>query len=78
MRAGYIAGAFDSLISLIQGTDTGDTNYYSECVTNAHMTNLQLATNVATFVDTRPELQGKSVTAGLIGYLIGLCGQPPQ
>src|SRR5262249_54121674 len=79
MRAAYIAGAFDSLITWVsQGADRGETNYYSEGVTNTHMDNKQLATNVAAFVHTRPELQGKSVPFGLIQYLIGLCGQPPQ
>ena len=79
MRAAYIAGAFDMLVTFVsQGADTADTKYYSECVTNTHIDNKQLAMNVATFVDARPELQGKSVAFGLIQYLLGLCGQPPQ
>jgi hypothetical protein len=77
MRSVYIAGAFDSLTTIVP-PGAGYADYYSECVLKSQMNNGQLAMNVATFVDARPELQGKPVTGGLIQYLIGLCGQPPQ
>jgi hypothetical protein len=77
MRSVYIAGAFDSLTT-IAAPDARYPDHYSDCVFKSQMNNGQLAMNVATFVDARPELQGKPVTLGLIQYLLGLCGQPPQ
>jgi hypothetical protein len=76
-RAAYTAGAFDSLTT-ITPPDMRYADHYSECIVNAQMNIGQLTTNVSTFVDARPEWQGKPVTVGLVQYLIGLCGQPPQ
>lgn len=73
----YLAGTFDSLVTI--SGDLTENRYrlhYNECVVNAKMSHTQLALNVSTFVDGRPELQGKPVQAGLIEYLLQLCGRP--
>jgi hypothetical protein len=78
-RWAYVAGAVDSLLTFPpQGADQGWFNHYNTCLGNAHMNAGQVAANLASFVDSRPELQAKAVQIGLITYLQGLCGQPSQ
>jgi len=77
-RAEYIAGAVDSLVLFSDSKELpAYSRHYSECLGQSKMTTVQLAQNLSTFVDGRPELQAKPVQAGLIQYLIGLCGEPP-
>lgn len=76
-RTRYIAGAFDSLVSVApSGAGNLYQEHYSNCLYNAQMSDKQLADNVMSFASTRPELQGNLVTGPLIKYLISLCGQP--
>jgi hypothetical protein len=78
-REAYVAGAFDSLISYSpNGSKDTFMDHYSTCLANSQMTNEQLAINLSTFADSKPELQAKPVQAGLIQYLLALCGPPPQ
>jgi hypothetical protein len=47
-------------------------------VARSQLTTEQLAKNVRTFVAAHPDLQKKPVQAGLINYLVELCGAPPN
>jgi hypothetical protein len=77
-RATYIAGAYDSLVSIATADTASAARHYSKCVTSRQLTNEQLAKNVRAFVTTRPHLQKGPVQGGLINYLVELCGAPPN
>jgi hypothetical protein len=68
-RATYIAGAYDSFISIA----TPDT-----AAAARQLSTEQLAKNVRAFVATRPDLQKGPVQGGLINYLVELCGAAPN
>src|SRR5262245_9900508 len=72
-RAGYIAGAIDSLLFMNPETR----QHYGDCISNAKIFDVQLALNFADFIDARPDLQGGAVQNGLLKYLIALCDQQP-
>ena len=76
-RAMYIAGAYDSLVSIASPDTASTSRHYSKCV-SGRLPVEQLARNVRTFVAARPDLQNKPVQVGLINYLIELCGVPPN
>ncbi len=76
-RAMYIAGAYDSLVSIASPDTASTSRHYSKCV-SGRLPVEQLAKNVHTFVAARPDLQNKPVQVGLINYLIELCGAPPN
>src|SRR5215475_14665434 len=76
-RTMYIAGAYDSLISIVSPDTASTARHYSKCV-SGRVPIEQLAKNVRTFVAARPDLQKKPVQVGLINYLIELCGAPPN
>jgi hypothetical protein len=76
-RAMYIAGAYDSLVSIASADTASTSRHYSKCV-SGRLPVEQLAKNVRTFVAARPDLQNKPVQLGLINYLIELCGAPPN
>ena len=77
-RAVYIAGAYDSLVSIASPDTAPASRHYSKCVARSQLTTEQLAKNVRTFVAAHPDLQKKPVQAGLINYLVELCGAPPN
>src|SRR6516162_3276009 len=76
-RTMYIAGAYDSLVSITSPDTASTARHYSKCV-SGRVPIEQLAKNVRTFVAARPDLQRKPVQVGLINYLIELCGAPPN
>jgi len=76
-RAMYIAGAYDSLVSIVSPETAPIARHYSKCV-SGRVPVEQLAKNVRTFVAAHPDLQKKPVQVGLINYLIELCGAPPN
>jgi hypothetical protein len=79
-RAGYIAGAFDEFTTIV--AVTGDraiaelANRYQGCIGRTRMTHVQLAENVRTFGDTKPELQMLPMPVALMQYLALTCGSP--
>src|SRR5262245_43356401 len=73
----YIAGAYDSLVSITSADTAAISRHYSKCV-SGRIPIEQLAKNVRTFVAARPDLQKKPVQVGLINYLIEHCGPPPN
>jgi hypothetical protein len=75
-RAVYIAGAYDSLVSIASPDTASASRHYSRCVARNQLTSEQLAKNVRTFVTAHPDLQNKPVQAALINYLVELCGAP--
>jgi len=77
-RATYIAGAYDSLVSIASADTASAARHYSKCVASRQLSNDQLAKNVRAFVATRPHLQKGPVQGGLINYLVELCGAPPN
>ena len=77
-RAVYIAGAYDSLVSIATPDTASASRHYSKCIGSNRLTNEQLARNVRTFVATRPDLQKGPVQGGLLNYLVELCGAPPN
>jgi hypothetical protein len=77
-RATYIAGAYDSLISIATPDTASASRHYSKCVVSHQLTTEQLAKNVRAFVAKRPDLQKGPVQGGLINYLVELCGVPPN
>jgi hypothetical protein len=77
-RVMYIAGAFDSLVTFIEGEQAlRNRVHYNNCMETSQMTIVQLATNVLNFAKDKPELHTGSVQAALIEYLNATCGQPP-
>src|SRR5215468_1793384 len=76
-RTMYIAGAYDSLVSIASPDTMSISRHYSKCV-SGRVPIEQLAKNVRTFVAARPDLQKKPVQVGLINYLIELFGAAPQ
>src|SRR5262249_33049590 len=72
-RTMYIAGAYDSLVSIASPETASTSRHYSKCV-SGRVPIEQLAKNVRTFVAARPDLQRKPVQVGLITYLIERCG----
>jgi hypothetical protein len=65
-RAIYIAGAYDSLISIATSDTASASRHYSKCVVSRQLTTEQLAKNVRAFVATRPRLQNGPVQGGLL------------
>jgi|SRR5262245_21293534 len=76
-RTMYIAGAYDTLVSIASADTASTSRHYSRCV-SGRLTIEQLTKNVHIFVAARPDLQKKPVQVGLINYLIELCGAPPD
>jgi hypothetical protein len=76
-RAMYIAGAYDSLVSIASAETAPIARHYSKCV-SGRVPVEQLAKSVRTFVAAHPDLQKKPVQVGLINYLIDHCGAPPN
>jgi hypothetical protein len=77
LRAVYIAGSIDTLVTLAandEGAKYG--RHYELCLQNAKMNNVQLAENILKFASTRPTLQTSSVQKAMIEYLIDACGKP--
>src|SRR4029434_5279506 len=64
-RTMYIAGAYDSLISITSPDTVPIARHYSKCV-SGRVPIEQLAKNVRTFVAARPDLQKRPVQVGLI------------
>ena len=73
-RGAYVAGAIDSWLF----SNPAARQHYGDCISNAKIPSVQLALNLATFIDARPNLQGGAVHNGLIEYLIALCDQQPS
>jgi hypothetical protein len=80
LRENYIAGAFDSLITVGTGEDSDTVAvHYRNCVKGAHMSLSQLSDNVLRFAKSKPEVQAGPVQTALVRYLISACGEPqPQ
>jgi hypothetical protein len=76
-RTLYIAGAYDTLVSIASADTAATSRHYSKCI-SGRLTIEQLAKNVHAFVAARPDLQKKPVQVGLINYLIDHCGAPPN
>jgi hypothetical protein len=77
-RVAYIAGVFDTTV-----TSWADDKkisafkaYYSECITAAGMTDIQLAANVLAFAKGKPEFHTGTVPVVLAAYLVAACGAP--
>jgi hypothetical protein len=78
MRAIYIAGAYDALITFAMSDEQRAVNaHYSNCITRSKMTVSQLAENVRKFAKDKPKLQD-FVETPLINYLYEYCGAPPK
>ncbi|MEH2590273.1 hypothetical protein [Bradyrhizobium sp. AZCC 1721] len=79
LRAVYISGLYDALISFVDN-DSGEkvALHYQTCISRAKMQNAQLAENTLAYAKSRPNVQSSGVGGALIGYLIELCGKPPQ
>ena len=56
-RAMYIAGAYDSVVSVANLNSASASRHYAKCVASSRLTSEQLARNVHTFVSARPQLQ---------------------
>src|SRR5207245_4575781 len=76
-RTMYIAGAYDSLVSISSPDTASISRHYSKCVSGRGPIE-QLAKNVRTFVAARPDLQKKPGQVGRMNYLIELVGAPPD
>jgi hypothetical protein len=79
-RVAYIAGAFDTALTLWADEDQNPTTFktrYSNCVVAAGMTDAQLATNVMNFAKGKPELHTGGVPEALMQYLFAACGASP-
>ena len=77
-RVAYISGAYDSLVTFVEGEQAGrNSRHYRKCVDTAQMTNFQLAANVLNFAKDKPKLHTGLVQAALLQYLNAACGQPP-
>jgi hypothetical protein len=78
MRAIYIAGAYDALITFAMSDEQRAVNaHYSNCITRSKMTVSQLAENVRKFAKDKPKLQD-FVETPLINYLYEYYGAPPK
>lgn len=78
MRAIYIAGAYDALITFAMSDEQRAVNaHYSNCITRSKMTVAQLAENVRQYAKGKPNLQDY-VETPLINYLYAFCGAPPK
>ena len=77
LRAIYIAGAFNSLVSTGSDDDYQVAVHYSNCKSRTRMNTSQLAKNVVAFARARPEMQGGTPQEPLVNYLISLCGKAP-
>lgn len=78
MRAIYIAGAYDSLITFAMSDEQRAVNaHYSDCITKSKLTVSQLAENVRKFAKDKAKLQD-FVETPLISYLYEYCGAPPK
>ena len=77
-QAIYIAGAYDSLVSIASPNTASAARHYSRCLATNRLSSEQLARNVRTFVANRPDLQKGPVQGGLVNYLVELCGAPPN
>ncbi len=78
-RVYYLGGAFDSL-SGFAGTDAEEkvAVHFSKCMSESGMTLRQFTAHVASYAETRPDLQGGTMQGVMINYLIALCGKVPQ
>lgn len=76
-RSNYIAGLFDGMVSFSEPEDSWIGMHYYHCISNAKITNGQLANNVLVYASSRPNLQNKPVATALVNYLKEACG-PPQ
>ena len=77
-QAIYIAGAYDSIVSIASPNTASAARHYSRCLASIRLSSEQLARNVRTFVANRPDLQKGPVQGGLVNYLVELCGAPPN
>jgi len=77
-QAIYIAGAYDSLVSIASPNTASAARHYSRCLASNRLSSEQLARNVRAFVAARPDLQKGPVQGGLVNYLVELCGAPPN
>ncbi len=78
MRAIYMAGAFDALVTFAMSDEQRAVNaHYNDCITRSKMTVAQLAENVRQFAKGKPNLQDY-VETPLINYLYSFCGAPPK
>jgi len=81
VRGMYIAGAFDTLTTIVGSEGDKDMQaiaaHYRKCMDSAHMNGQQLADNVAKFVANKPELQMSTVPVALVQYLFAACGPVP-
>ena len=78
-RAAYIAGAVDSIITVVDGDDDAKTSlHYSECLLGSKLTSAQVAENILRFAESRPDLHAGPVQVALLQYLIAVCGARPK
>jgi hypothetical protein len=78
-RTLYISGALDGLTGFGRPEDNfAAAQHYSACISNAKMTNGQLATNILNYAKDKPALHTQPAVGAMIGYLIAACGRPPQ
>ena len=77
-RENYIAGAFDSMITVGSGEESEKVAlHYRDCVKGARMALSQLTDNVLRFAKSRPDVQTGPVQTALVRYLVSACGEPP-
>jgi hypothetical protein len=77
-RVAYISGAYDSLVTFVEGEQAGRNSlHYTKCITTAKMTNSQLTANMLNFAKDKPELHTGLVQRALLKYLVAACGEPP-
>ena len=77
-RALYIAGVFDGLTTIATDDWEPITRHYDRCIEKAKLTNDQLAENVLTYGQSRPQFYAKPVAGAMINHLVEVCGTPPQ
>jgi hypothetical protein len=76
-RQTYIAGAFDSLVSVATDEDGRiAAKHYDHCVVSAHISVGQLATNVMNFASQKPELHTLPASIVMAKYLAAAFGLP--
>lgn len=76
-RAAYIAGSFDTLITVGAAGTAKAMDHYEACMNRAGLTNVQLAENVRLFAASRPAMHGGPLQVALVSYLVELCGKAP-
>ena len=75
-RTLYVLGVIDTVSTLVLDGQGKTAKHYSACIINSKLNGDQLADNVRIYIKTNPKWQNEVMTAGIINYLVALCGHP--